>query len=158
DFELIMMQNPKTQLIVEGDENIIQLINFDVKGNTLHIGMQSDNIKISTDEHIKIYVHTPQLSSIESKGVLNISCLDSLLMLPTLTIENKGVLTGRLHVQSNKVKIHNQGAGDFSLSGTTSQLHITSKGAGSIVAEDLLAENVAINLSGAGNVTVNATQ
>src|SRR5690606_20528806 len=82
----------------------------------------------------------------------------SLLMLPTLTIENKGVLTGRLHVQSNKVKIHNQGAGDFSLSGTTSQLHITSKGAGSIVAEDLLAENVAINLSGAGNVTVNATQ
>lgn len=156
-FEIILTQSDQYGLIVEGDENILKLLKTEIKSNTLEIGMKSDNIKINSEASIKVYIQTPTLNRIENKGALQISSTNVLLCAPELHIENKGVLSGSLQVQSNHIVINSAGAGALDLSGSTNKLAIDSKGAGSIGATDLLAKDAVIKLSGAGNITVYAT-
>lgn len=158
NFDVIIAQGTQSKIVIEGDENIVKLVEVNVSGNTLHVGMMSSNIKIRSKKNIQLYIITPQLIEIDNKGVLNVNCADDLLIVPSISINNKGVLTGLLNLQTNKIAVNSQGAGEFSLKGTTMDLSITTKGAGSISADSLPAQNVNIDLSGAGNVAVNALE
>jgi hypothetical protein len=120
-------------LEITGDSNIVPLVSTEVSGDTLTIRFT-------------------QLASPVLPIVINVTVPD----LTALQMQGAGAVTaGDLDNAAFDVTL--SGAGDVTLSGQTDALGVTLSGAGDLLAENLVATAVTVNLSSSGNADVNAT-
>lgn len=133
-FEVMIHVNPKNQpaLIVEAEDNIIPLINFQMKNDSLNLKMKES---ISNCEKIQIILSIQSLNKIELSGL--------------------GRVTGIIFNDSLKIK--NSGSGQINLSGIVHDLDIKLSGNGSLNLSDLYSNNTHAIISGMGNVNAIAT-
>lgn len=118
---------------VEADDNLLPLIKTEVRGGTLYINADK---RLRSSSQIVIRVSAPNIDSINSSGVANVS------------VSN---------VKNDKLGIDASGASKVSVQGETSQLTIDVSGASHIDADSLTALTARIGASGASNVLVNAS-
>ncbi len=122
----------ENSLRIYGDDNLLPLIKTEVEGNTLHVWSKKN---ISPRKKIKIEIVTESLETISSSGASRIKLND---------------------FKGEELNIEGSGAGSFHLSGETEYLRIELSGAVNLNADNLIADKVDVEISGASDADVYA--
>lgn len=132
-YEVEIVCQKERSLEITGDDNILPLVTTEVKGNTLHI---SSNKSYNINRPVTVKIGVPDLEGISSSGAnkVNISA-----------------------IKNSEMAVDSSGASKLTLAGETRKLKIDTSGASNIEAKELHAENVNVDSSGAGYVSVYAT-
>jgi hypothetical protein len=132
EVEIVCQKQPGVE--VEGDDNILPLVQTYVKNGTLYINSDKPfNVK----KAIKVRVTTDNLEGVNSSGASKIS------------------LEG---VKNEQLVIETSGASNIDAAGETRSLQIESSGASKVDVRDLRAARVKVSLSGAGHANVYASE
>jgi Putative auto-transporter adhesin, head GIN domain len=118
---------------IEADDNLLQDITTEVKGDKLVIGTSE---RINPKTRISIKIAMPELSRLDVNGA------------------STGNITG---LKGDKFDLALNGASRLKISGEVHELKARASGASSIDAEGLKAENAEVDSNGASKITVNAT-
>lgn len=120
-------------LEISGDDNIVQLITTEVKGDTLYIRSSTD---YDPHDKLRISVSTPNLKKFVFAGAGEADLSD---------------------VKNDRMEILLSGAGSINASGETKEADISLSGAGSVDAKNLHAVDANVNSTGVGSVDIYAT-
>lgn len=132
EVEIVCQKQPGIE--VEGDDNILPLVQTYVKNNTLYITSERG---FNVRKPIKVRVTTGNLEGLNSSGASKIT-LDG--------------------VKSEQLRIETSGASKINAAGETKNLEIESSGASTVDVGDLHAARVKVSLSGAGHANVYASE
>ncbi len=133
-YEVSIVSQKSPGLEIEGDENILPLVDTYVKDGTLYINSERGfNVK----KAIKLRITTTDLQGVSSSGASQI------------TLEN---------VKNEQLVIQTSGASKIEAAGETKSLEIESSGASKVDVQDLRASRVKVSMNGAGRAQVYATE
>jgi hypothetical protein len=115
---------------VEADDNLLEHIKTEVKGDTLKIYTEES---FSTRNPIRVRIAMPQIESFDISGA------------------STGTLT---NIKNESLTIDASGASKIKIDGEAGELIVDISGASRLDAENLKAENVTVEASGASSATV----
>lgn len=132
EVEIVCQKEPGIE--IEGDDNILPLVQTYVKEGTLYVDSERGfNVK----KAIKVRITTTNLEGLSSSGASKI------------TLEG---------VKNEQLVIETSGASKIDAAGETKSLEIESSGASKVDVQDLRATRVKVSLSGAGRAQVYASE
>lgn len=132
EVQIVCQKEPGIE--IEGDDNILPLVQTYVKNGTLYItSRQPFNVKRA----IKLRITTKDLEGLSSSGA------------------SKVTLEG---VKNERLVIETSGASKIDAAGETANLEIESSGASKVDVQELRATRVKVSLSGAGHANVYASE
>ncbi|MFS8087220.1 MAG: head GIN domain-containing protein, partial [Acidobacteriota bacterium] len=131
-FEVQVNCQKPASFEIEGDDNILPLIQTEVRNGVLRV---SSTTRYSAGNPISLRITVPDLASISSTGAGKFTVSD---------------------LKNESFEIHSTGAGLCIADGQTNALKISSTGAGKIDTHDLRASKVEVRVTGAATVEVYA--
>ena len=150
-YEVLINQGAEERLELEADENLLELIETEVKNNTLYI---SNAKPIGNAEALKLYITIVKLENIEASGAIELKNKGTLIQDNELKIKVSGAADIDLNVDVNTLNMSMSGASEITLEGKVRTLGIKMSGASDLDAEKLKTINSFIDISGAGSATV----
>jgi hypothetical protein len=133
-FDVEITVGPRFALELTYDDNLIDLIETDVRGGTLVLDCDGEH---DVDRSCKARIEMPSLAGITINGAAQVHVQG---------------MTG----ESFEYDLH--GAGDLEIQGSVGRIEVHLLGAGSVDARDLIAEEADVQLSGTGSVRVHANE
>lgn len=152
---LIIEQGGEESLVIEADDNILPLIEAEVSGDTLTIGIKRGFNFIPASK-IKFYLTVIDLDNILLSGAGDID--GKKFNTDTLEFEISGTGDIDFNINADKVETRSSGAGSITLSGKVDIQEIEISGLGKYDAEELESRKCEIVISGAGTATVNVSE
>ena len=174
NFDVYVDKSQETSVLIETDENLIDLIKTQVRGNNLVIDTYRDRC-LDARHGIVIHVSTPQISELILRGSGRIDCNDFEATELKVKLEGSGDInlnyayadeayfnisgSGRISgtVDCNSADLLVEGSGDIYLDGTSHVADMEITGSGSIQAKDFITDNCNVTITGSGNATVFAS-
>lgn len=141
---------------VEADDNLLQYIDIYNERGTLRIHTRN-GYRIRSSRGIKVYVSGPEFSRFEASGACDIYSQNKILGTNKIEVDLSGSCDAKLELNCPEVRADFSGAGTVELKGETKTLTLDGSGSSNFKCYDLLAENVKIDISGAGDAQVNAS-
>ena len=132
-FEVQVTCQKPPSLEIEGDDNILPLIQTEVRNGVLRV---SSTKAYSSREGISLRITVPDLERIQTSGAGKIRVTD---------------------LKNDKFEIHSSGAALVTAAGQTRSLDISTSGAGKIDTHNLRSETADVSVSGAAVVDVSAS-
>jgi hypothetical protein len=153
-FNVMLTQGTTNSVTVEADDNLMDLIKTEVRGNILVI----DNKKpISGSKSLKVYITFTELKSIDLSGAVEVSSQNKL-TLADLSISGSGSSDCKLDMDVQKLGIDCSGGSKLKLSGSAKDVNLDASGAVDLLAFDFPAENYKVEISGAGKAEINVSK
>ena len=155
DVELVAGNEGK--ITVEAESNLMEYITTEVSGGTLKISVEKGVSLRPSKKGIKVTVPVKEIEEVNLTGSGDIWNTDR------LSARNfKISLTGsgdiKLNLHSQEIHGDITGSGDVTLTGKTEKLLCKTTGSGDFKAYDLEAEEVDAQISGSGDMQVNASR
>jgi len=132
-FEVEIVSQKDFSVEIEADDNLLPLIKTEVRGGVLRISTEVD---IKSKNSIRVRISAPDMDSIEASGASKVSVAD---------------------LKNSELKLDISGVSKVTLAGETGNLSADISGASHVNAENLKAENAAVEASGASHANVNVT-
>jgi hypothetical protein len=154
--KLILSQGERESLEIEAEDNIIAVIETEVRGDTLHIGVK-ESTTIRPTEPVKFYLTMVEIAGLEVSGSGGIAA--DIIVTDRLTLEVNG--SGDVNVDSlsaESLSVDISGSGDVDVAGQATSQLIKISGSGKHRAADLESETVDVEVNGAGETTVWASK
>jgi len=129
--DILLTQGPQQDIIIEGQQNIIDQIKTDVVNGELRLTL---NRCVRIAQGVKVYITIPEIRNLALTGVGNIIA------------QNNFDLTD--------LNVTLSGTGDFRLQGTTTTLDISLTGVGDVKAFQLNSDICNVGITGVGDVEV----
>ncbi len=157
--KLILSQGEEESLTVTADDNIMQYIETEVRGGTLHLGLNSPRFsRISPGQPIRFTLIMKDIAGLDisGSGSVEAGSIDT----DQLKVEVSG--SGDVGLDSltaEKLKVDISGSGKVNLAGgseATKQI-VDISGSGQYHAGKLRSQTVEVTISGSGEATVWAT-
>jgi hypothetical protein len=145
----------KPGITMETDDNLQDLFQVEVSGNTLKISSDRDIILQPTKMYLTITY--PELNRLSIHGAGKISAFEKLTS-ESLSLEISGAADLSLEVEVGSLRTQVSGAGNIALEGNAENHEISLSGASNLDASRLLTESTRISLSGAGAAKVHASE
>ena len=150
--ELIITQGGGESLTIEADDNLMQYLESEVRGDTLHLGSKR-NTNVNPTRAIRYNLGIIELNSLNLSGSgraeANSIDTDSL----DIGVSGSGnVRINTLGADSLTVRI--SGSGEFELGGRVVDQEIRISGSGDYFARELESKTTKITVSGSGKATV----
>lgn len=159
----------KSEVRIEAESNLIQYITTEVSNDVLKI---DNSQNINPDFEIKIYIKTPDISSLvlSGSGLIEADSLTGVnaeviisgsgLISTNIIAENAMVLNSGsgafdLSIDSQSLVYNTSGSGYASFSGSADSGNFVISGSGSIDAFNLLLNELDATITGSGNMNVN---
>lgn len=120
-------------LELEADDNLLPLVKTEVRDGTLHVRNEKD---YSSGKSIRVRITVPDVAALTSSGAGEFTLAD---------------------VRNERLEIENSGAATVRAAGETKTLRVELNGATRLQAGNLKAEDVTVEMSGAGSADVYAT-
>jgi len=155
-IEVYVKQDSVASVKIEADENLMEYIQVIHDGEILRIHPE-EGYNLRPSGHIKVYVSSPAYKSFEASGACNIYSENKISSTDMVNINLSGSCDAKLELSVPKVSADLSGACNIELKGETKDFKVGGSGSTGIKSMDLLAENVDINLSGAGEAEVYAS-
>lgn len=133
-FDTVVVCQEKKRLEITGDDNIVPLIKTEVKDGVLHIYAEKS---FSTRKMFKVVIGMQTLDKLAVSGANEVSV--------------EKVKSGRLRLEAD-------GSSTITIAGRAGSVSSDLSGAATLQAGKLEAEDVSVNISGAGNAEVYASQ
>ena len=130
---MTVVPDPTQQVVVRGEQNVIDRLNRDVINGIWGIGF-TECVKNVSDFRVDITV--PELDSVELSGAGTINA----------------------ETEASTIDTILSGAGTVRLSGETTTQHVTLDGSGTVEAFDLTTDETSVLLTGEGTVNVTANE
>jgi hypothetical protein len=157
-FNIELVDGHEGKITLEGEENILDHIITEVKGDKL-------NIRFKKGYPQRAYWKNQVSITIPVERIHGLSLSGSGDIVGNTTIKTDHFETAMsgsgdiaLVVEANSVKASMSGSGDITLRGKTSNLEISISGSGDIKAYDFIADNVEALVSGSATVEVTANK
>ncbi len=116
---------------VEADDNLLQFIKTEVRGDTLHIDLDQ---RVKTGNAMKIRISAPNIERVDASGASRVNISD---------------------LQNGELTVDTSGASKINVSGETGNLIVDVSGASQLDLSGLSAATANIEASGASKVNVN---
>ncbi len=155
DVELLI--GDQSQVVLEGEENIISKIETYVDGNTLKIRSE-EGFNLQPRRSVRILITAPSYKKVYSHGSGNISSESLLKNDDAIDVATHGSGNITLQIMAPEVKATVQGSGDVTLKGETRKVIFECSGSGDLKAIDLQAEEAYVDIMGSGNAGVNPSK
>jgi hypothetical protein len=136
---------------VETDDNLQEFIEVQTSGDILNIKVK-DNVDLDPTQDIEVYVSAPAVHRFEASGACHINSDNTITSTETVDIHLSGASGAILDVHAPAVDADLSGACSIELKGETKSLSIDGSGSAEARCFGLMAENVEIDISGAGDV------
>ncbi len=150
NFKVSFEKTESESLFIEIDENLLEHVEVDVKGNTLVV--ESHETLLSKDG-IKLVIGYRDIEEIEISGACAISAQESITSnFLKMNLAGAGAVDLDLDVKELEISI--SGAGAINLSGNVRDLDIEMSGAGGLSAFNLVSKTCKVEISGIGSADV----
>jgi hypothetical protein len=174
-IDIEVVQGETQEVIVEGNENMMNFIELKVVNNKLHVDLVNGSYN---HFELKVYVTIPTLKEVELESTGNVylgefTNLESLNLYSSSTgnikaegtfeIENelnvRSSSTGNISMNMNcdRVEAQASGTGNITLKGSCNDQHVTLEGTGNYNAFDLLSNKCTVTTNGIGDAKVNVS-
>jgi hypothetical protein len=150
-FTIYLTQSDDYNLKVVADENLLEIIKTEVRGDALYISTEKSIYK---SKEMSLYISFKYLNKFKVNGAISLKS-NQLLRFDELEIEINGASSANLELSANQLKIDNSGASSITLAGKCEEIYIDISGAGSVNAYDLKATKGSIDISGVGSAKIN---
>ncbi|MBX2997025.1 MAG: DUF2807 domain-containing protein [Caldilineaceae bacterium] len=150
---LTITQGEAETLVVEADDNLLELIETEVRNGTLHLGFRSGVNLINPSRAVQYRLTVRDLNALTVSGSGNARVGSLVGEEMTIIVSGSGdVQIDRLTAGAVTVTI--SGSGDVDLVGAAEQQSITVSGSGQYRAADLASNSANVQISGSGNTTL----
>jgi len=149
-------QDSSASIRVEADENLQQYIETRNDGGVLVIRSQ-EGYNLRPSRQIKVYVSTGTFKSFEASGACDLFSEGKITSASEVSYDLSGSCDVTMDVNAPKVSADASGACTIKLTGQTKDFHVHGSGSTDIKSFDLLAENVDLDISGAGDAEIYAS-
>lgn len=156
-IDIYLTQDPAYGVKVEADDNLQELIEVYTSNGILRI-KPKDNFNLDPSRDIKVYVSAPAFKDLRASGACKVNTQTRLTSEDKMSIDLTGACDADLDVKSPELRVELSGASNAKLKGETKNLHIEGSGAMHVKAFELMAETADIDISGASNAEVFASQ
>jgi hypothetical protein len=150
--EVELTQGPAQTVRVEGQRNILDVLNTEVRRGRLRIDTER-----SLGEHnpVRLFITVPNVEALTVNGSGAING-QNMLSVEDLRLEVNG--SGEINLQTRARNLQGivQGSGDIKLRGSSKGLIINIGGSGDVQAFELVTERAEVVINGSGDCEVNA--
>jgi hypothetical protein len=153
-FNVYLYQGKSESLTIEADDNLMQYIKTEMKGDKLEIYTDGKNIKDYTE--MNIYLTFEELEMIDISGAVSISG-DGRMTFDELSIDGSGASDIKLDLEVSMLRADFSGASEIELSGEAKAVKFDCSGASEIKAYDFIIEYCELDVSGAAEIAVHVT-
>ncbi len=151
--DVIITIGDQPHVTIEAQENVIEAVSADVKGNTLVLKASPC---VSTDKTFRINLTVKELSAININGSGSVVTED-VLTSGKMRIRINGSGDARIDLKAEEIDAGINGSGDIVLNGSTTNLSIKINGSGDVRGLELTSNNVRVNINGSGDVEVDVS-
>lgn len=150
-IDIVIEQGSTEGAEISTDENLMQYIITEVKGNTLSIHFK-ENTSISPTK-LTVKIKCKELTAISAGGSGDVKT-DGVLKADKLQISQGGSGDFKLNLNVSKLEISKAGSGDFKLEGKIAELELSSAGSGNLDASKTTVGDAEISMAGSGDVVL----
>lgn len=133
-FEIEVTCQKDPSLEVEGDDNVLEFVTAEVRGNVLRL---KSSKSYSTDEPVRFKIAVPNLEGLTVSGAGRIDIKD---------------------MKNEKFEIDSNGAPNIIVSGSTKTVDIDSNGAGKIDTQNLRASRAVVESKGVSRIDLDVSE
>jgi hypothetical protein len=152
-IKVYLTQGNSTEIAVEADENIIDLLITEVKNNQLKIYFEKNvyrakarNVYLTAKEISGIY--TSSGASVKSENTLQVSTLD---------LDSSSGSSIKVHVNADEVTSETSSGANMDIFGQTNKISASASSGSSIDADELVADEGYASASSGANINVHVT-
>lgn len=156
NIDVYVRQDSSSSIKVEADENLQQYIETLNDGSVLRIKTQ-EGYNLRSSRQIKVYVSSATFKRFEASGACDIFSQGKITSSSDIEFDLSGSCDLTMDVNAPRISAEASGACTLKLSGQTKDFHVRGSGSTDIKSLDLLAENVDLDISGAGDAEVYAS-
>ena len=151
--DLIITQGSGEALKIEAEDNILPLIESEVRGGTLYIGFKPNTGPISPTQPIKYYLDVKNLNGIDLSGSGSVQADTLKTNNISITCSGSGNIIVK-NLTADTLKYNLSGSGSTSLGGIVGSQSDQISGSGSYQAGDLNSQQATAIITGSGNMTI----
>jgi len=157
-FDYILVAGTEGKITIEGEENLLEHIVTEVKGNKLVVKTENHiNLRPSSNKTITVTIPFKDIDNISLAGSGDLSNKD-MVTANDLDVSLAGSGDMVLTVETTHVKGSLAGSGDLTLKGNTNDLEAHIAGSGDFHGFDLQANNTDVSIAGSGDAEVVSKQ
>ena len=152
---VFVKQATEFKIVVEGQKNIVDLLQTSVEKGVLKVYFKNNVGNISYDK-LNVFVEAPNFENLIVSGSGDIKADEALLSKDlNLSISGSGNIDIK-NLTSEKVLAEVGGSGNIKLSGIAQSAKLDISGSGNITAKNLSSKTVDATISGSGNIKCSA--
>jgi hypothetical protein len=148
---VILTPGPVQKVVLEGQQNILDLIKRDVVGGNWKIYF-SKNVK--DVKNVTVYITLPAIETVALTGSGSVNTEGKFSGLNDLKLSLTGSGDINFETDARSVDAHVSGSGDIEVSGSAGALEVTISGSGDVTATSLAVNSCEIHISGSGDAEV----
>ena len=149
-------QDSSAAIKVEADENLQQYVEIRNEGDVLRIRSQ-EGYNLKPSRQIKVYVSSSTFKRFQASGACDLFSEGKISSLSEIDYDLSGSCDVTMEVNAPKISADASGACALKLNGQTKDFHVHGSGSTDIKSFDLQAENVDLDISGAGDAEIYAS-
>jgi hypothetical protein len=154
-IDVYVKQDSASSVKVEADDNLQQYIETIDDGNVLRIKTR-EGYNIKSSRQVKVYVSSAMFKRFEASGACDIFSEGRITGSSDINVNLSGSCDVTLELSAPKILADVSGACTVKLKGETRDFNIKASGSTDIKCFDLVADNIDLNISGAGDAEVHA--
>ncbi len=155
-LNVYLTQGDTESVMVEADENLLDLIIIENRGNTLRVHLKKgSDIKKAKDKNV--YITLRSINELEVGGVVNVKSTNALTA-DAFDLDIGGVSNTDLELRCKQLDVKAGMVGNLTLRGEVREANIKNGGVGSLKAFDLKVDQLTIKNSGVGSAEVQAQE
>jgi hypothetical protein len=155
--DLIIIQDGTESVTVETDDNLMQYLVAEVRGNTLHLYLDNNGINNFQPTRLVFTVHVKDLTGVTASGSWKVTSKQLATTSLDLYVSGSGNITID-SLTTDKLLVDISGSGELTAAGTATDQEIRISGSGKISAADLKSETAQVTVSGSGKGTLWVTE
>lgn len=153
----VYVRNDTEQSVkVTTDENLQEYINIREEGGKLKISVRG-NANLKPTSGIKVYVAGPDFRNFSASGACDLYTEGIVKNNESISISLSGASDAEMTLNAPRIGCNLSGAGSLSLKGETRDLELDGSGSSTFKCLEMLAENVDVDITGAGDAVVFAS-
>ena len=157
NIDVYAKQDSSSAVGVEADDNLQQYIETINDGGVLRINRR-EGYNLRPSRTIKVHVSAASFKKFEASGACDVFSEGKITNGSDMDFNLSGSCSITMDVNAPKISVDMSGAGTIKLKGETKDFNVHGSGSTDIKSFDLLAENVDLDLSGAGDAEVYASR
>jgi len=155
-IDVYLTQDSVSSVRVETDDNLLKHVETYEEGGVLFIDIQKGYNPRPTDA-IRVHVSAPGFRKLSASGACDIFTKGRVTSNETVAVRLTGASDADLDLKAPRVTADLTGAGSLKLRGETRDLELEGTGSSEIECFEMMAENVTVKITGAGEADVFAS-